>query len=122
MFIYQCKMIKLFLCIFRRFIRLIRIFFNMFSDPENWLPGSGDRPARSTVCQSRSTGRSTGPLGCQTCTRLCTSVDRSVDRPLVRSIVRSTDLACQPQPGSETRSEKQLNIFLKILLSLVKIP
>ena len=70
----------------------------------------------------RSTARSTGPCVCQTCTRLCTSVDRRVDRPMVRSAARSTDLACQPQSGSETRSEKHVKIFLKILLSFLKIP
>ena len=69
-----------------------------------WSGQPHGRPPRYR--EQSSLVRSTGPLGCQTCTALCTSVDRSVDRPLVRSTVRSTDLACQPQSGSETGSEK----------------
>ena len=76
MFVYPCKMIKLFLWIFRSFYGIFRIFKNQFSVPETWLPASGGRPARST-----------GPrVGRPTCTTLCTfgqatgPVDRAVDQ------------------------------------------
>ena len=68
----------------------------------------------------RSTGRSTGPVSArraQNCARRSTA---RVDRPLVRSTVRSTDLACQPQSGSETGSEKHVKHISKNLLSLCK--
>ena len=68
---------------------------------------------REHCSQFRSTARSTGPLGCQTCTALWTSVDRTVDWPLVRSTERSTDLACQPVLGLINR----VKIILKFLFS-----
>jgi len=46
---------------------------------------SVSRPLRSTVPLPRSTGRSTGPCLCTSCTRstgLCPSVDRAVDQAL----------------------------------------
>ena len=62
MFIYQCKMIKLFLWIFRSFMGIFTIFLN----PVFWPRTVPDRLWRST-------DRSTGPrVGRPTCTDLCT--------------------------------------------------
>ena len=60
MFIYQCKMLKLFLRIFRRFMRFIRNIFNMFFWPR--------------ILAAR-LWRSTGPVD-----RMPEPVDRSVDQ------------------------------------------
>ena len=43
-FIYQCKMIKLFLEIFIYFTRFIKIILTPVSDPKQWLTGQVGRP------------------------------------------------------------------------------
>ena len=69
MFVYQWKMIKLFLWNFRRFMGFFRIILNPVFWPRTMLPGSGSRPGRSTdVHKTCTLGQ---PLGL---------VDRAVDR------------------------------------------
>ena len=96
MFIYQCKMLKLFLGIFTRFTRIFKIIFTQVltqtvadrpgrSTGRSTEPRAG-RPLRSTDVHSlvhvyqamgRSTRRSTGPESVALC---IWAVDRAVDR------------------------------------------
>ena len=118
MFIYQCKMVKLFLGIFRRLKRIFRNMFNSFliqfltqivadrpgrSTARSTAPWAG-RPLRSTdvhslvhvwQTQGRSTGRSTRPESLALC---IWAVDWAVDR--TREIC-SLDLGGRPggRPG-----------------------
>ena len=79
MFIYQCKMLKLFLGMFIYFTRFIKIFLTCFSDPVSdpdcgWQARSVDRTmGRSTFVVDRRA---------QPCARLADtdSADRPVDR------------------------------------------
>ena len=94
MFIYQCKMLKLFLGIFRRVKRFLEIFYHVFltqfltqycadrpgrsTEPGYGRPGG--RPTYTELCTSagtvdRSTGRSTGPESVALC---IWAVDRAV--------------------------------------------
>ena len=76
MFMYQCKMRKLFLGIFRRDKRFSKIILTPVSDPRQWLTGQVGRPHGRPTCIAlctsgstvgRPTERSTGPESSALC-------------------------------------------------------
>ena len=95
MFIYHCKMLKLFLWNFRDFVGFIKILFYWISD----LTGRPDVYRQSTVSVSGWSGRpdqSTGVLAECTYPCACLSVDRRSTGSRPRDISCSLYLSSRP--------------------------
>ena len=125
MFIYHCKMLKLFLGIFTRLKRIFRNNFNMCFCPRI----VADRPGRPTAWVDRTKGRSTlaGDRRAQACARLADTgtvgraADRTrelcslfvwVDRAVDRVAPTVTFLTVGGRPGRPTASLSGCHISL----------